>query len=213
MSPAIPAKQWNQATDVPRAGRRRRWFARRPEHPHGSIRATAQAAPKPLSMPTTVMPAAHDACMASSAVTPSRAAPYPVLVGHGHHRRRRDPADQAGQGALHPGHHDDGVGVGQLVGRGQQPVDPGHAAVGQQRRAEPEGGQGGLALAGHGQVGRARRDHQRPGRARRGRAPDHGGQLAPDLIGPGGSAGDRPDTTGVVGHGASRPGRRRPGSG
>ena len=42
---------------------------------HGSIRATAQAAPNPLSMPTTVMPAAHEACMASSAVTPSSAAP------------------------------------------------------------------------------------------------------------------------------------------
>ena len=42
---------------------------------HGSIRASAHAAPKPLSMPTTVMPAAQEACMASSAVTPSSAAP------------------------------------------------------------------------------------------------------------------------------------------
>ncbi len=40
-----------------------------------SIRATAQAAPKPLSMPTTVTPLAHEACIASNAVTPSRAAP------------------------------------------------------------------------------------------------------------------------------------------
>ena len=38
-------------------------------------RAMAQAAPKPLSMPTTVTPAAHEASMASSAVTPSRLAP------------------------------------------------------------------------------------------------------------------------------------------
>src|SRR5205085_7444657 len=45
------------------------------------IRATAHAAPNPLSMPTTVIPAAHDACMASSAVIPSSAAPYPTLVG------------------------------------------------------------------------------------------------------------------------------------
>ena len=42
---------------------------------HFSIRNTALAAPKPLSMPTTVMPAAHDASIASSAVMPSSAAP------------------------------------------------------------------------------------------------------------------------------------------
>ena len=39
------------------------------------MRATAHAAPKPLSMPTTVTPAAHEACMARSAVTPSRDEP------------------------------------------------------------------------------------------------------------------------------------------
>ena len=47
-----------------------------PGHPrHGvqprTMRATAQAAPYPLSMPTTVMPLAQVACMASNAVTPS----------------------------------------------------------------------------------------------------------------------------------------------
>src|SRR4051794_10097233 len=42
---------------------------------HFNNRITALAAPKPLSMPTTVMPAAHDASMASRAVTPSSAAP------------------------------------------------------------------------------------------------------------------------------------------
>src|SRR6056297_3527900 len=42
---------------------------------HGSIRAMAQPAPKPLSMPTTLTPLAHDACIASSAVTPSSPAP------------------------------------------------------------------------------------------------------------------------------------------
>ena len=42
---------------------------------HGIILAIADAAPKPLSMPTTVTPLAHEACMASSAVTPSRPAP------------------------------------------------------------------------------------------------------------------------------------------
>jgi len=35
----------------------------------------ALAAPNPLSMPTTVRPAAHEASMASRAVTPSSAAP------------------------------------------------------------------------------------------------------------------------------------------
>lgn len=42
---------------------------------HRNILATAQAAPNPLSMPTTVTPLAHEACIASSAVTPSRPAP------------------------------------------------------------------------------------------------------------------------------------------
>ena len=40
-----------------------------------SCRSTAQAAPKPLSMPTTVRPEAHDASMPSRAVTPSSEAP------------------------------------------------------------------------------------------------------------------------------------------
>ena len=39
------------------------------------VRAMAQAAPKPLSMPTTLTPLAHDACIASSAVTPASPAP------------------------------------------------------------------------------------------------------------------------------------------
>ena len=72
MSPAIPAKQWNQATAAVASTRRRRRVG---SPAHGSIRATAQAAPKPLSIPTTVIPAAQEACMASRAVTPSRAAP------------------------------------------------------------------------------------------------------------------------------------------
>lgn len=40
-----------------------------------TILAIAHAAPKPLSMPTTVMPLAHDACIARSAVTPLRLEP------------------------------------------------------------------------------------------------------------------------------------------
>jgi hypothetical protein len=77
MSPAMPEKQWNQAMVTkrlalwwtPRCRRRGGWPGFR------NMRATAQAAPYPLSMPTTVMPAAHEASMPSSAVTPSRPAP------------------------------------------------------------------------------------------------------------------------------------------
>ena len=42
---------------------------------HCIILAIAHAAPNPLSIPTTVTPLAHDACIASSAVMPSRLAP------------------------------------------------------------------------------------------------------------------------------------------
>ncbi len=42
---------------------------------HSRIRSTAQAAPKPLSMPTTVRPAAHEASIPSRAVMPPRLAP------------------------------------------------------------------------------------------------------------------------------------------
>ena len=72
MSPAIPAKQWNQATVavIPLPG------ARPPR-----MRAAAQAAPKPLSMPTTATPGAQLASMASRAVMPSKDEPYPALVG------------------------------------------------------------------------------------------------------------------------------------
>src|SRR5439155_22153113 len=46
-----------------------------------AMRKAAIAAPKPLSMLTTVRPAAHEASIPSSAAMPSKAAPYPVLVG------------------------------------------------------------------------------------------------------------------------------------
>jgi len=39
------------------------------------MRATAQAAPNPLSMPTTATPDAHDESIASNAVTPSNDEP------------------------------------------------------------------------------------------------------------------------------------------
>jgi hypothetical protein len=42
---------------------------------HCIILAIAHAAPNPLSIPTTVTPLAHEACIASRAVIPSRLAP------------------------------------------------------------------------------------------------------------------------------------------
>ena len=42
---------------------------------HGSCRATAQAAPYPLSIPTTVMPDEQADSIVNNAVTPSSAAP------------------------------------------------------------------------------------------------------------------------------------------
>jgi hypothetical protein len=42
---------------------------------HCIILAIAHAAPNPLSIPTTVTPLAHDACIANNAVIPSKLAP------------------------------------------------------------------------------------------------------------------------------------------
>ncbi len=113
MSPAMPEKQWNQATVAPSVspapsaegavtssqatgtsspsvlpprgvacGRgQARASAPRAASPGDSnatgpsARSTAQAAPKPLSIPTTVRPDAHDASMPSRAVTPASPAP------------------------------------------------------------------------------------------------------------------------------------------
>src|SRR5690348_2499871 len=55
--------------------------AHRRSPPTRGSRWAAIAAPNPESMLTTVTPAAQDACMARSAVTPSSEAPYPVEVG------------------------------------------------------------------------------------------------------------------------------------
>ena len=51
-----------------------------------------------------------------------------------------------------PGDHDDGRRRGDGVDLGQEPVQPGHAAVGQQGGAEAEGGEDGDAFGGDGQV-------------------------------------------------------------
>ena len=140
---------------------------------HRRRRATAHAAPKPLSMPTTVIPDAHDASIASSAVTPSSDGAVADAGRHGDDRCAGDPADQAGQRTLHARHHDDRVGLGELVGRGEQPVETGDPAVGEQLGAEPERVEHRAALAGHRQVGGpGRHDDDRPVPAGR-RPPGH----------------------------------------
>ena len=187
-----------------------------PGHPalsHGPTpvprsRATAQAAPKPLSMPTTVTPAAHDESMASSAVTPSSDAPYPTLVGTATTGAGGQPADDRGQGSLHAGHDDHDVGVGHDVDLGEQPVEAGHADVGEPPGRVAEGAEGRGALVGHGEVRGAGADHDdRAGPGRR-RAPhDQVVRVAGDLAvgvgvqGRGGLAAGRP--------GSGAPGRRR----
>jgi hypothetical protein len=87
--PALDRELAEQAADLVRVGagvdeRAQRHVAGDPREAvepgdrpggHFSILSTALAAPNPLSMPTTVRPAAHEASMASRAVTPSSAAP------------------------------------------------------------------------------------------------------------------------------------------
>ena len=105
MSPAMPAKQWNHATMDPRCPRRILGLgvhaeAGRPvpgASDHGSSREMAQAAPYPLSMPTTAIPDEQLDSMASRAVTPSTrrrsrcwSARRPPVPGSG--RRPRWPA-------------------------------------------------------------------------------------------------------------------------
>ena len=113
MSPATPAQQLNQTVRVIYAAF---WRSR-------------CAAPNPLSIPTTVTPLAHDACIASRAVTPSSPAPYPTDVGTATTGHDRETTDHAGECALHAGDDDDRVGGGDSIEVGEQPVQPGDPDV------------------------------------------------------------------------------------
>ena len=79
MSPAMPAAALTYATRPPfctsDSARSGRSDVQDGGFAHGSARAIAHAAPNPLSIPTTVTPLAHEACIANSAVTPSSDAP------------------------------------------------------------------------------------------------------------------------------------------
>ena len=163
MSPAMPAKQWNQAT----AGATG-W---------GSVtarsRAIAQAAPYPLSMPTTVMPDEQAESMDEQRGDALERSAVAGTGGHGDHGRRREPTDDAGQGALHARDDDHRVGHRDGVELGQQPVQAGDAAVGEQGGDEPERAEHSRALRGDGEVRRAGRDDHDGARPPGRRAVDH----------------------------------------
>ena len=106
---------------------------------HGSIRATAHAAPKPLSMPTTVTPLAHDESMASSGGDAFERGAVADAGRHGDDRGGGQAADDAGEGALHPGDHDDRIGRRDRVDACQQAVQAGDTDVGDAHRCEPVG--------------------------------------------------------------------------
>ena len=102
-------------------------------------RATAQAAPKPLSMPTTVMPDAHRRQHGQQRGDAFERGAVADAGRHGDDRRAGEAADDAGQRALHAGDDDDRVGGGQLVGGVEQAVQAGHADVGDAQRAGTRG--------------------------------------------------------------------------
>ena len=97
------------------------------------IRTAAQAAPKPLSMPTTVTPGLQEAIIPSSAVTPAKPGAVAGAGRHRDHRRRGQAGDDAGQRALHAGDHQHHVGGRDPVLLLEHPVQAGDADVGDHR--------------------------------------------------------------------------------
>ena len=128
MSPAMPEKQWNQATLVTSSVDRDRSCTVH-SRSDGACRAEAVVDADDGDA------GAQDASIASSAVTPSKAGAVADAGRHGDDRRGGEPADDAGQRALHAGDDDDGVGGGQLVGVREQAVQAGDADVGDASRA------------------------------------------------------------------------------
>ena len=80
----------------------------------------------------------------------------------GDHRCAGEAAEHAGECALHAGHDDQCVSVGQLVETGEQPVQAGDADVGHHGGIEPVGAQCERRLVGDGDVARARGDDRNP---------------------------------------------------
>ena len=121
------------------------------------MRRTAQAAPKPLSMPTTVRPGRARGQHGQQGGDPlQRRRRSPTLVGTATTGAGVRPPDQAGQRPLHAGHHDDGVG--RRPARRRRPAGGGRPATPTSVTAigsKPWAREGGGALVGHRQVGGA----------------------------------------------------------
>ena len=98
---------------------------------HCIILAIAHAAPNPLSIPTTVTPLAHEACIASSAVIPSRLAPYPTLVGTATTGPLVSPPITLASAPSIPATTTTASAAVIAVDVGQQAMQPGDADVGQ----------------------------------------------------------------------------------
>ncbi len=136
--------------------------------------------------------------MASSAVTPAKRAAVPDARRHGHDRCRGEATDDGGERTLHPGDDDHGIGGGQVVAVGEEPVHAGDADVGEPHGVDAVGEQHGGALVGDGQVGGAGAGEHDPLGSRRRRSPHDRGAV--------------PGAAGVGVERGRRPGRRRRGS-
>ena len=134
---------------------------RAPSSRTARILTAAQAAPKPLSMPTTVTPGLHEAIIPSSAVTPAKPGAVAGAGRHRDHRRGGQAGDDAGQRALHAGDHQHHVGGRDPVLLLEHPVQAGDADVGDHLRVVSVRRQHGRGLTSHRQVAGAGGEHQR----------------------------------------------------
>ena len=93
--------------------------------------------------------------MASSAVTPSRAAPYPVLVGTATTGAGVRPPTTLARAPSMPAMTTTASASGERVELGQKPVQSGNAAVGELGGLETERAQDRHAFDGDGEIGRS----------------------------------------------------------
>ena len=117
-------------------------------------------------MPTTVTPAGARGVHRQQRGDPLQRGAVADAGRHGDDRRPGQPADDAGERALHAGEHDDGVGRRDRVDVGQQAVQPGDADVVEAIGGEAVGAQGQQALVGDRAVGGAGGDDEHPARTR-----------------------------------------------
>ena len=159
MSPAMPEKQWNQAT-VSTGPAAQSWSASRP-HGQGAEHGAGRAEP-------VVDADDGDARRRTTRAWPAaRSRPRARRRSRRWWARRRpgagvSPPTRLASAPSMPATTTTASAVGERVGDGQQPVDAGDADVGEARRVEAVGGEGGGALVGHGQVGGAGGDDHDP---------------------------------------------------